>query len=85
MMVRLSHSTVAYTETEVAALRRNTRSLAVTAAPNALYARSEIAPAFPARGLPTDLICVGRLVAEKKPELLLAAFLAVRARLPGLV
>jgi glycosyltransferase involved in cell wall biosynthesis len=78
---RLADVFVAYTESEARELRTKTPGARVVAAPNALYSRSEMGAAG-GEQLPDDFIYVGRLVAEKKPRLLVEAFLAVHGQLP---
>jgi len=53
----------------------------IVAAPNALYLQAEIVPAMPSTA-PRNFICVGRLVPEKKVELLLTAFAIATEELP---
>jgi glycosyltransferase involved in cell wall biosynthesis len=78
---RLADVLVTYTETEAAEIRAKTAGARVVAAPNALYGRDEMGDAPGARP-PTSFIYVGRLVAAKKPRILVEAFLAVRDELP---
>jgi glycosyltransferase involved in cell wall biosynthesis len=78
---RLGDVFVTYTETEAREIRAKTPGARVVAAPNALYGRDEMGPV---QGVspPTDFIYVGRLVAAKKPRLLVEAFLSARGELP---
>jgi glycosyltransferase involved in cell wall biosynthesis len=71
---------VVYTETQARELREVMPDLAITAAPNALYRADAMRAATSEH--PTDILCVGRLVAEKKPMLLLEAFARCVTRLP---
>jgi glycosyltransferase involved in cell wall biosynthesis len=78
---RLADVFVTYTETEASEFRARTPGARVVAAPNALYSREEMGAASGTRS-PTDFVYVGRLVATKKPRLLVESFLAVRDELP---
>lgn len=81
-MCKLAGVAVAYTGTEAAHLRERLPGVEVVCAPNSLYARSDIRPAE-ANLPPWDILYVGRLVAEKKPQLLLEAFIRVMSELPS--
>lgn len=81
IMRRLASSVIVYSETEAAQLRDERSAVSVVAAPNALYRRSEIWPG-PITGSVRDLVCVGRLTASKRPQVLLEAFIAARHQLP---
>lgn len=70
-----------YTDTEAAELLRVIPNKTVIALHNALYFKREMVPARDGQ-TPTDFIYVGRLVAEKKPELLLSAYATVMEKLP---
>ena len=74
LMWRLAGVVLLYTRQQAAEVLEWAPETCVVVAPNALYAASEIAPvtAEGARGF----IYVGRLVASKKPGLLLRAFFA---------
>ncbi|MDP9225856.1 MAG: hypothetical protein M3P18_18850, partial [Actinomycetota bacterium] len=76
LMRRVATAILVYTETEVSELRRRMPNAMVVAAPNALYPLSA-QPDYPAADthLAVDFVFVGRLVQEKKPCLLLDAFL----------
>ena len=74
---------VVYTETERRHVSERHPGARVLAAPNALYPRERIGPATPAGGLPGSFVYVGRLVATKKPGLLLEGFLRARSELPA--
>ena len=80
-MRRLADVLVVYTESEAQLARGLRGSGRVVAAPNALYSKAELRAASPPERT-TDFVCVGRLVAEKEPELLLDAFDRARTRLP---
>jgi glycosyltransferase involved in cell wall biosynthesis len=82
IMRRLADTLIVYTETEAAELRACMPGADVVAAPNALYSLADLARADPS-GRRRDFLCVGRLVPEKKPGLLLSAFLLARDRLPA--
>jgi len=79
-MRRLADTLIVYTEAEADELRALDPGVDVVAAPNALYPSSELGPAH--TELTTDFLFVGRLNEEKKPALLLAAFLAAEPELP---
>ena len=81
VMRRLADVLVVYTESEAQLARSLRGSGRVVAAPNALYSKAELGAASPSERT-TDFVCVGRLVDEKQPELLLDAFDRARTRLP---
>lgn len=82
VMRRLSTVVLVYTETERAELERRMPGHPIIAAPNALYRRRHIDSAPPSRK-PCTVLYVGRMVASKKPCLLVEAFLmATEADLP---
>ena len=74
----LADVVLVYTETQADDLRKKMPGKPILAAPNALYYRSEMERNlaqfgdFPRR---TDFIYVGRLMPEKKPQLLMRAFI----------
>lgn len=72
---------LAYTQTEAAELLKIMPDKTIIAVPNALYYKREMTPAHNSEA-PTNFIYVGRLVAEKKPELLLNAYATLVERLP---
>jgi glycosyltransferase involved in cell wall biosynthesis len=72
---------VVYTQREARELRARMPDAEIVAAPNALYAAADIGPAARTGASPTDFLFVGRLVAEKKPQLLLDAFQRAAPRL----
>ena len=78
---RLADVLLVYTETQAHELRLRMPQARVYAAPNAIYSSAEIRPAR-ARGPSSDFVYVGRLIASKKPALLLDAFRKVRGELP---
>lgn len=74
LMRRLSDGIIVYTEAQRAELAAvEDPSKFIIAAPNAIYLQSAMHP-IENKGLQTDFIYVGRLVAEKKPGLLIDAF-----------
>lgn len=75
LMRALGSGLIAYTETEAGLLRAE-HAQPVTAAPNALYRHDEMGAGARQPGADGQFICVGRLVAEKKPAVLLEAFIA---------
>ena len=81
-MRRLASRIIVYTETEAEDVARRSPRTDVVAAPNALYRRSALGPSVPT-GPVTDVVYVGRLARSKQVELLLDAFLAAGADLPG--
>ena len=81
-MRRLADGLVVYTEAEAREARKELPGATVVAAPNALYRRSELESA-PATGPATDFVFVGRLNSEKRPELLLEAFVLAVPDLPA--
>lgn len=74
IMRKLAHTIIVYSETEAADLAAAAPGIDVVAAPNALYRYGELGPPRPVTGLPTDIVCVGRLSRSKAPGLLLEAF-----------
>jgi glycosyltransferase involved in cell wall biosynthesis len=82
LMRRLADTLVVYTETEARELRELMPGADVIPAPNALYSEDEMGLITPPRR-PHDFVYVGRLVAAKKPGLLLEAFQLALPRLAG--
>jgi glycosyltransferase involved in cell wall biosynthesis len=82
VMRRLADTIIVYTETQARELREHMHEVDVVAAPNALYRAAELEPAATTTE-PRDFVCVGRLVAAKKPDLLLEAFCRAAPRLPA--
>ena len=68
-MRRLASGLIVYTESQAASVRAVPTDVAVTAAVKALYRQSDLGRPRPG-ALVTDLVCVGRLAATKRPELL---------------
>jgi len=79
IMRRPADGTLVYTEQQALELAE-TGERNVYVAPNALYRWSDMVPALAER--PTDFLYVGRLVPEKRPDLLLSAFVSAIDRLP---
>lgn len=71
-MRRLSTSILTYTGTQARELSMKHPHHTITAAPNAFYFEREFV--FDADAVRDSVICVGRLLAEKKPVLLVEAF-----------
>lgn len=71
---RLAKVVLTYSEPEALALAARQQHLRVIAAPNALYRREDIGSSPVAADAVDGFVFVGRLVAAKKPELLLRAF-----------
>jgi glycosyltransferase involved in cell wall biosynthesis len=82
VMRRLANVLVVYTESEAELARSLRGSHVVVAAPNALYSRTELGAADPPEHT-TDFVCVGRLIDEKRPRLVLDAFEQAREALPA--
>lgn len=82
LMRRLGSTIVVYTDTQAQELRARMPRARIVAAPNALYLASEMG-AGTGDEPPGDFLFVGRLVPEKKPLLLLEAFLSALHMLPG--
>lgn len=80
-MRRLADVILVYTDTEAAELLEVLPNKTVIAVRNALYFRSEMMPAHSSL-TPTNFVFVGRLVTEKKPDLLLNAYADFVERLP---
>ncbi len=83
VMRQLAGRVVVYTESEAAELRRRDPHTVVVAAGNAVYALSDAGAAPTGSASPHTFIYVGRLVAVKKPRLLLQAFLRACDAMPG--
>lgn len=81
-MRALSDCIVAYTESQAQELRDMHPGKTIIAAPNALYRRSQFA--FEAHQDRNTFIYVGRLVAEKKVDLLIDAFSLLGEKCAGL-
>lgn len=81
VMRRLANVLVVYTESEARLARSLRGSHVVVAAPNALYSRTELGASDPPERT-TDFVCVGRLIDEKRPRLVLDAFEQALAALP---
>jgi glycosyltransferase involved in cell wall biosynthesis len=81
VMRRLANVLVVYTESEAMLARSLRGSHVVVAAPNALYSRAELGAADPPERT-TDFVCVGRLIDEKRPQLVLDAFERALEELP---
>ena len=79
-MRALGNDLVVYTSSEAARLGGVMRGGRVFVAPNALYFRREMRPVT--CGHRDGFIFVGRLVPEKKPELLARGYIAARSMLP---
>ena len=73
LLCRLADTIIVYTETQANELRAELPEKKIIAAPNALYYESEID--FTENSKRTNILYVGRLVSEKKPAVLLDAFL----------
>jgi glycosyltransferase involved in cell wall biosynthesis len=80
---RLATGVVTYTEEQAKALRAVHPGKPIIAAPNALYRSNQMN--FDADTRRFRVLFVGRLVDEKKPAVLLQAFLRMAERLPDLV
>jgi len=83
LLRRLASGLVAYTETQAQALRDTLPGRQIEAAPSALYAAANMR--FESTAVRFRILYVGRLVAEKKADLLLEAFLKVAGSMPGIV
>lgn len=73
LLCRLADTIIVYTETQANELRAELPNKHIIAAPNALYYKSEIG--FAKNSNRTKILYVGRLVSDKKPNVLLNAFL----------
>lgn len=83
LMRRSAVATIVYSDDEAAELERLQPRLRVVAAPNALYGRSVMRAVVAGMDEPSAFVSVGRLVEEKRPELLVSAFLSVLPELPS--
>lgn len=82
LMRSLATGVIVYSESEASALRPTLRTGRVFAAPNALYG-VDYDPPTDLRSVHTpSFLFVGRLVPEKRPQLLMQAFLQARPSLP---
>lgn len=80
-MMRLSDGVITYTQSHCTEVGAILRKKSIQAAPNAVVGRRECYPASNEHGVKEDLIYVGRLVAAKKPRLLVEGFRLARQRL----
>jgi glycosyltransferase involved in cell wall biosynthesis len=78
---RLANGLIVHTETEARELRHRMPGASIVAAPNAIYPRASFV-GRPPGAVPREFLFVGRLVHEKKPDLLLQAFAVAASRLP---
>jgi glycosyltransferase involved in cell wall biosynthesis len=81
IMRRLASGVITYTWTDRRRVMDEDKTEFVWVAPNALYRREQLEYARDSAGR-NNIIYVGRLVPEKKPELLLEAFAQIAQRLP---
>jgi glycosyltransferase involved in cell wall biosynthesis len=72
LLRKMSKNIIVYTETQSNELSGYDNDLVVTSAPNALYRKEQME--FISDNNRNDIIYVGRIVKEKKPEMLLNAF-----------
>jgi glycosyltransferase involved in cell wall biosynthesis len=82
LMRRLGNAVIVYTDSQAKELATRMPGTVVRAAPNALYSRT-LAVEGADRRSARNIICVGRLVAAKKPLLLLEGFSRAMPMLPG--
>ncbi len=80
LMRKCASRLLVYTETQKRELAERMPRKTIIAAPNALYPATEMREVAVAE-LPTNFIYVGRLVAKKKPVLLLRAFASAKLKL----
>jgi glycosyltransferase involved in cell wall biosynthesis len=80
-MRRLASGVIVYTGTQLRELCDDDSPTRVFVAPNALYRANVMQPLEPLSE-PDSFLYVGRLVAAKKPDVLLEAFLRVHRQLP---
>ena len=80
---KLAGNVLVYTQTQANELLRRYPKLHVVAASNAIYSAKMMRALPPTRKDGLDIIYVGRLVAEKKPSLLLEAFMKGAHELPA--
>jgi glycosyltransferase involved in cell wall biosynthesis len=78
----LAEGLVTYTTTQAHELQARHRNKEIVAAPNALYHESEFA--FDDRSIRDSILYVGRLRKDKKPDLLVRAFISLQAEYPEL-
>ncbi|WP_036502756.1 glycosyltransferase family 4 protein [Novosphingobium sp. AP12] len=83
LLRRLASGLVAYTETQAQALRDTLPGRPIQAAPNALYPAHDMR--FELTQQRFRILYVGRIVAEKKADLLIEAFVRVADRMSGVV
>lgn len=85
LQFRLSDGFIAYTDHDAGIARRMVPAGRVWTAPNSCVWKRDCIADFSAEKEPQNIICVGRLVAAKKPMLLLEAFamLATTGRIPS--
>lgn len=80
---RLATGLISYTESQAEELRRLLPGRPIYAAPNALYPSTRME--FDNESRRFRILYVGRLVAEKKPVLLLEAFINIASHIPSAV
>lgn len=73
LLCHLADTIIVYTETQAKELKSELPKKNIIAAPNSLYYKSEIG--FTKNSNRTKIVYVGRLVQEKKPDVLLEAFM----------
>ena len=81
-MRNLADEIIVYTDSERQGLERKMKDKRIHAAPNAIYAGSEMQPVMESSEAISKVICVGRMTKKKKPMLLLRSFLSALDRLP---
>lgn len=74
LQLRASDGFIAYTDGDAAIARRTFPATRVWTAPNSCVWKRDCGVGPIAAGEPVDIVCVGRLVAAKKPMVLLEAF-----------
>lgn len=80
LLRKFADGVLTYTDTQKHELQEMHPGKPIYSAPNSLYHRSEIG--FDADSVRTDILFVGRLIASKKADFLLSAFVAAAAHLP---
>ena len=82
-MMRAADGLIAYTAADARVMEDFAPGRPIGVAPNALYTRAELQHATSLSGARRDILFSGRLVPEKRPDLLVAAFRLAADRLPA--
>ena len=82
-MMKMADGLLAYTPDDAQAMIEMAPGRSIGVAPNALYTREELEQARCVEGARRDILFSGRLIPEKRPDLLVEAFRHAAPRLPA--